>query len=85
MNAVQQTPGLDHVIYEGYAGAFASFFQTGDPNANKATNASVPGVPELRETHEQFVVEEDGFENVGIGHLETRCAFWRSVAHEVPF
>ncbi|GAB1733421.1 hypothetical protein NU195Hw_g3778t1 [Hortaea werneckii] len=85
VNAVQQTPGLDRVIYEGYAGAFASFFQTGDPNANKATNASVPGVPELRKTHEQFVIEESGFDNVGISHLEKRCAFWRSVAHEVPF
>lgn len=84
MNVVQQTPGLDHFIYEGFAGAFASFFETGDPNAYKVTNSSTPGVPELRLKNEDFVMDADGFDDVAVGHLETRCAFWRSVAGEIP-
>ncbi|MCJ1371785.1 hypothetical protein MMC20_003004 [Loxospora ochrophaea] len=72
------------LIYTGFAGAFASFFQTGDPNAHKLTNASQPGVPLLASTGEEFVVESDGFENVQIGMLESRCAFWRGVAGKVP-
>ncbi|KAK5128406.1 hypothetical protein LTR85_003074 [Meristemomyces frigidus] len=84
VNAIQQTPGIDNFIYEGFAGAFASFFQTGDPNAHKLTNASVPGVPESRQTDEEFVIEADGFSNVPTSMLERRCDFWRSVAGEIP-
>ncbi|KAF2169774.1 hypothetical protein M409DRAFT_20188 [Zasmidium cellare ATCC 36951] len=80
-NAVQQT---DPLIYQGYAGAFASFFQTGDPNAHKLTDASQAGVPELRETGEQFVVRAEGFANGEIEVLEGRCAFWRRVADKIP-
>ncbi|GAI84944.1 unnamed protein product [marine sediment metagenome] len=81
VNAVQQT---DPLIYDGYAGAFASFFQTGDPNAHKLTNSSQPGVPESRQTNEEFVIEADGFENVPTNMLKKRCDFWRSVADEIP-
>jgi hypothetical protein len=72
------------LIYDGYAGAFASFFQTGDPNAHKLTGGSQPGVPESRQTNREFVIEADGFATVPMGQMKERCDFWRSVAFEIP-
>jgi hypothetical protein len=80
VNAIQKT---DPLIYDGFTGAFASFFATGDPNAHKLTNASEPGVPELA-TGDEFVIAADGFENEETAVLATRCAFWRSVARDIP-
>jgi hypothetical protein len=71
-------------VYEGYAGAFASFFQTADPNAHKVTNASQPGAPELQRTKKEFVIVDDGVENVKLDQLKKRCDFWRKLAKEVP-
>ncbi|KAJ5032584.1 uncharacterized protein L3040_009184 [Drepanopeziza brunnea f. sp. 'multigermtubi'] len=82
VNAVQKTQPL---IYEGFTGAFASLFQTGDPNENKLTNATQPGVPDLWQTGKQFVIRSDGLGNQGIDdELAVRCAFWREVAAQVP-
>ncbi|KAJ5348991.1 hypothetical protein MYU51_011737 [Penicillium brevicompactum] len=81
INAVQQT---NPVVYEGYAGAFASFFQTGDPNAHKVTNSSQPGVPLLKSTGEEFLIVDDGFENVKLAELKSRCDFWRSLGKKIP-
>ncbi|GAB7352546.1 hypothetical protein MBLNU459_g2935t1 [Dothideomycetes sp. NU459] len=81
VTAAQKT---DPFTYDGFAGAFASFFQTGDPNAHKLTNSSTPGVPDLGRTGEEFVVAQDGFSDMAIPLLEKRCAFWRSVAEEIP-
>ncbi|PYH45852.1 alpha/beta-hydrolase [Aspergillus saccharolyticus JOP 1030-1] len=81
VSAIQKT---DPLIYDGYAGAFASFFQTGNPNAHKLTNASQPGVPLLGSTSQEFVIAADGFENVPVVELKERCAFWREVAARVP-
>ncbi|CZR50891.1 probable carboxylesterase [Phialocephala subalpina] len=64
--------------------AFASFFQTGNPNAHKLTNSSIPGVPENWRTGEEFVVEADGFEKLKVDELGERCGFWRQVADDVP-
>ncbi|KAI9035116.1 putative carboxylesterase [Aspergillus affinis] len=80
-NSVQQTNPL---VYNGYAGAFASFIQTGDPNAHKLTGEDVPGVLKLRGSESEFVVRETGFENVGLTGLKERCAFWRRVGGRVP-
>lgn len=71
-------------MYEGYAGAFASFFQTGDPNAHKVTNSSQPGVPVLKSTGEEFLIVDDGFENVKLAELKSRCDFWRSLGKKIP-
>ncbi|KAJ6120138.1 hypothetical protein N7523_004418 [Penicillium sp. IBT 18751x] len=80
INSVQE---MNSIVYEGYAGAFASFFQTGDPNAHKLTHASEPGVPELRRTGEEFVIVDHGFENVKLTQLEKRC-FWRGLGKKIP-
>jgi hypothetical protein len=72
------------LIYDGFTGAFASFFQTGDPNAHKLTNETEPGVPENWRTGEEFVILPDGFENVKVDMLNARCGFWREVADDVP-
>ena len=78
VNSIQQTQPL---IYDGFAGAFGSYFGTGDPNQNKLTNASEAAVPLLEGTNRtEWVIESDGFDTVGIGMLEWRCAFWKSVA-----
>jgi hypothetical protein len=81
VNNIQKTQPL---IYEGFAGAFASFFQTGDPNAHKLTNGSQPGVPENWRTGQEFVIQADGFETVNVDELNRRCGFWRQVADDVP-
>ncbi|KAL3426776.1 carboxylesterase [Phlyctema vagabunda] len=81
VNAVQKSQPL---IYQGYAGAFASFFQTGDPNARKLTGPDVPGVPENWRTGEEFVVKTDGFETAKVDSLNERCGFWRQVADSIP-
>lgn len=71
-------------MYEGYAGAFASFFQTGDPNAHKLTNGSILGVPELKRKKEEFVIVDRGFENVHLAQLQKRCDFWQSLGRKIP-
>ncbi|PVH94942.1 carboxylesteras-like protein [Periconia macrospinosa] len=80
LNPVQET---DSLTYHAYAGAMASFIQTGDPNIHKITNSSVVGVPVLKEG-KQFVVRSNGVINESISLLERRCAFWMSVAGKVP-
>lgn len=80
MNSVQKSQPL---IYDGLAGAMASFFQTGDPNAHKLTDSSEAGVPEL-ETGKEWVVKADSFEQTDISLLKTRCAFWKENAKDVP-
>lgn len=80
MNAVQKTQPL---IYEGLAGAMASYFQTGDPNAHKLTESSEAAVPELT-TGKEWVVKSDSFEQTDITMLKTRCAFWKENAKDVP-
>lgn len=72
------------MVYLGYAGAFASFFQTGDPNAHKLTNSTELGVPELQKTGEEFVIVDHGFENVRLVQLKKRCDFWRSIGKDIP-
>lgn len=71
-------------MYEGYAGAFASFFQTADPNAHKLTNVSQPGVPELKSTEEEFVIVDRGFDDSILAQLEKRCEFWRKKGKMIP-
>ncbi|EKG12008.1 Oxoglutarate/iron-dependent oxygenase [Macrophomina phaseolina MS6] len=80
VNAVQKTQPL---IYEGLAGAMASYFQTGDPNAHKLTESSEAAVPELT-TGKEWVVKSDSFEQTDITMLKTRCAFWKENAKDVP-
>ncbi|KAI0482824.1 carboxylesterase [Xylariaceae sp. FL0804] len=80
VNSAQET---DPFHYHGYAGAMASFFMTGDPNALKLTGPGVAGVPPLRES-EEFVVDTAGFTTAGLARLEDRCAFWKEVAPNVP-
>jgi hypothetical protein len=81
VNSVQQT---DPLIYDGFTGAFASFFQTGDPNAHKLTDGREPGVPESRRTGEEYVIQTNGFENVETTILAERCRTWRELAASVP-
>lgn len=81
VNPIQKAQPL---IYDGFTGAFASFFQTGDPNALKLTNESEPGVPESWRTGEEFVIETNGFKNVNVNMLDNRCGFWREIAADVP-
>ncbi|KAL2872632.1 putative carboxylesterase [Aspergillus lucknowensis] len=83
-NTVDPIQQSDPLIYEGYAGAMASFFQTGDPNAHKLTNKSVIGVPELKGMGEEFVVRKGGFGNVEVTFLKERCDFFRRVGARVP-
>jgi hypothetical protein len=83
-NQVTSIQKSQPLIYDGFTGAFASFFQTGDPNAHKLTNGSEPGVPENWQTGEEFVIESGGFENIKVEMLNERCGFWREVAADVP-
>jgi carboxylesterase type B len=80
VNAVQTT---DALTYKAYAGAMASFVQTGDPNAHKVTDGSVVSVPSIKKG-EQFVIRSGGIATENVGQLEKRCAFWLSVADSIP-
>ncbi|KAF0332401.1 carboxylesterase [Colletotrichum asianum] len=80
VNAVQKT---DPARYQGYAGAFASFFQTGDPNALKLSPSTAAGVPSLKENKEWTIVDA-GFATAELDHLEKRCGFWRKTASKIP-
>ncbi|KAF2131920.1 alpha/beta-hydrolase [Dothidotthia symphoricarpi CBS 119687] len=80
INAVQTS---DPLTYQGYAGAMASFVQTGDPNAHKVTNSSIVGVPAVAEG-KQFLVTAGGLRQGSISMLEQRCGFWLDVADKVP-
>jgi carboxylesterase type B len=80
VNAVQKA---DAPTYEAYAGAMASFVQTGNPNAHKVTNGSVVGVPSIKKG-EQFVVRSGGVLAGNVRQLEKRCAFWLSIADRIP-
>ena len=80
LNAVQHS---DPLTYEAYAGAMASFVQTGDVNVHKITEKSVPGVPLLRNDR-QFVISSGGVAIGMVDQLKKRCAFWLSVADRVP-
>ncbi|KAK5651358.1 hypothetical protein OQA88_12591 [Cercophora sp. LCS_1] len=76
----QQT---DSLHYQGFTGAIASFFMTGDPNALKLTNSSVQGAPPFA-SGKQFVVTPESFDQVGYGQLKARCDFWKTMAHKIP-
>ncbi|KAI1864259.1 hypothetical protein JX265_008630 [Neoarthrinium moseri] len=80
VNAIQQT---DPLHYEGYAGAFASYFMTGDPNALKLTAEDVAGVPALK-TGQEFVIDSAGFTTRNLSQFMERCDFWREVAPRLP-
>jgi hypothetical protein len=47
------------------------------------TDDSQLGVPELH-TGEEFVVVDDGFENVKLVELKRRCDFWRKLGKKIP-
>lgn len=81
VNSIQKT---DSLIYDGFTGAFASFFQTGDPNAHKLTDESEPGAPESRRTGQEYVIDANGFETVKTTLLAERCGTWRELAARVP-
>jgi hypothetical protein len=40
-------------------------------------------VPELR-TGEEFVIVDDGLENVRLAQLKRRCDFWRRLGRKIP-
>ncbi|KAH8675820.1 carboxylesterase [Xylariales sp. PMI_506] len=80
VNSAQQT---DPLHYDGYTGAFASFFVTGNPNALKLTPSNITGVPSLN-SGKEFVIDTAGFDTTEIKQFKTRCDFWRRVASKVP-
>lgn len=82
-NQVGEVQVEDPVTYRGMAGAFASWFANGNPNEGKLTGDGQAGVPLLDEG-EEWVVRMDDFGREGIEQLERRCAFWKSVAGNVP-
>jgi hypothetical protein len=77
---VQQS---DPLHYQGFTGAFASFFETGNPNTLKLTNSTIPGVPPFS-SHQELVITPDSFDNTDYSMLERRCRFWKLMAAKVP-
>jgi carboxylesterase type B len=79
-NQIQQS---DPLHYRAFTGAFASFFQTGDPDTLKLTNSSIPGVPAFSSRRE-FVITPDLVDTADYSALEKRCRFWKSMGAKVP-
>lgn len=71
------------MIYHGFAGAYASLIQTGNPNADKLTNSSEATVPDIR-TGNEWVIAMSGFTTTRVDQLKERCGFWMDVAANVP-
>lgn len=71
------------MIYQGFAGAYASLIQTGNPNTNKLTNSSQAAVPNIR-TGNEWGISMSGFSNTKVKQLKERCGFWMDVAGNVP-
>ncbi|KAI7976277.1 hypothetical protein EIK77_010750 [Talaromyces pinophilus] len=71
------------MIYQGFAGAYASLIQTGNPNTNKLTNSSEAAIPNIR-TGKEWVIAMSGFTTTKIERLRERCGFWMDVAENVP-
>lgn len=71
------------MIYQGFAGAYASLIQTGNPNTNKLTNSSEAAVPNIRMGNE-WVIAMSGITTTKIERLKERCGFWMDVAGNVP-
>ena len=82
-NTINPVQKSDPLTYQAFAGAMASFVQTGDPNAHKVTNGSVIGVPGI-EKGDQFVIRKTGVANGRVDLLKERCAFWLREAEKVP-
>ena len=73
-NTITPVQTSDPLTYQAYAGALASFVQTGDPNGHKVTNETVVGVPGVEEG-KQFLVTAGGLQQNGIAMLGDRCKF----------
>lgn len=82
-NQVNKIQTENPITYEGMAGAFASWFSSGNPNKKKLTGEGQAGVPILS-SGQEWVVRMDDFGLAHIGQLEHRCWFWQSVANNVP-
>lgn len=82
-NQVNPAQKTDPFHYQGYTGAFASFFVAGDPNKLKLTDADVPGVPDLK-SGKEFVIDAEGFENAEIGQFKKRCDLWKGLGPKIP-
>ncbi|KAK1972951.1 carboxylesterase [Colletotrichum sublineola] len=80
INAVQKS---DPARYQGYTGAFASFFQTGDPNTLKLSTSAAASVPTLK-NNKEWVVGAAGFVTAELDQLERRCRFWKKTAAKIP-
>lgn len=73
----------DPVHYKGYAGAFASFFMTSDPNELKLTGPDEASVPPLS-SGKEFNINAAGFAQLELTQFKERCDFWKSVAPKIP-
>ncbi|KAI0008524.1 carboxylesterase [Xylariaceae sp. FL0662B] len=81
-NTVNSAQEMDALHYEGYAGAMASFFMTGDPNALKIADG-ISGVPALS-TGEEFVINSEGFTTIKLNQFTERCGLWKEIAPKIP-
>ncbi|KAI1203799.1 carboxylesterase [Nemania serpens] len=82
-NTVNSAQKQDPLHYKGYAGAFASYFMTGNPNALKLTENGISGLPDLKNGRE-WVIDSAGFSSAKLVQLRERCAFWKKIAPKIP-
>lgn len=82
-NTVNSLQTTQRFLYEGYAGAYASFIRTGSPNTHKLTNDSVVAWPTVG-TGREWVMASTGFTDESLAALGNRCDFWRKVGKYVP-
>jgi len=72
----------DTGIYISFAGALASFIQTGNPNRhNQGITAPIPAV----DAGQEWLIEEaSGLHRTPMTSLAKRCDFWKENAKLVP-
>ncbi|RPB04337.1 alpha/beta-hydrolase [Choiromyces venosus 120613-1] len=80
-NTIQPAQTLCSFLYRAYAGGYASFVQTGDPNTNKITDKNIDGFPEVG-TGKLFLIGDGGVANsttpvgnAGFAGWQRKCNF----------
>ncbi|KAH7305825.1 acetylcholinesterase [Stachybotrys elegans] len=82
-NTINEAHTRDLLHYQGYAGALASFFATGDPNKLKLTEPAVAGTPKLA-SGKRWIIDEAGFGTGDVALIKQRRNLWRRLSHKIP-
>jgi hypothetical protein len=68
------------MVYEAFAGAFASFIQTGNPSSHLKAAEAIPRI----DSGNMWRVQDGKFGLIDSKYLQQRCKFWQTHGQLVP-